>query len=245
MNTTQHPLVTHYLDDLGRMLDHLLPADRAEVLAGVREHIEAGLAERRGATDADVSAVLGELGPPEAVAREAYESGLGPGPQATPYAAPSPLPAPPVRSPISDRPWVPVAVAVLQVLGLLMMVVIATTGAVYSSFESSDGVTTVNYSVGSSLVMFVAGGVMVLPLWIPVVLLAGNSSRWTARQKVIHALLLPVSALLLGASADLGWVLAGERGLNVASVASLVLVVAFGAWLVARLTRGGRAAAAR
>lgn len=184
MNSTQHPLVTRDLDDLGRMLDHLPPGDRAEVLAGVHEHIETGLAERRGATDADVSAVLAELGPPEIVAREAY---------GTEYAAGSPQrtgAGEPGGTRWSDRPWVPVVVAVLQVLALLLLLAAVGGGA------------------GA-----VVSGLWLLPPWIGIALLVGNSRLWVARHKLVHLLLLPVSALVVGV----------------------------GGWQLVRLTRAGRA----
>lgn len=247
MNTTQHPLVNRYLDDLARLLDQLPPGDRAEVLAGVQEHIEAGLAARGLATDEDVAAVLTELGPPDAVAREAFDSGQVSSGQ---YAVGQPSAVPPggqwsaPRVPFSSRPWVPVAVGILQVLGLVGMILVALTSAVYSSVESSDGVRVVDYHAGSALLATVAGAIMVLPLWICVALLAGNSSLWTGRQKLLHVLLLPVSTLLIGLAPELGWVLAGERGLNVASVAALLVVLVGGAWLVVHLTRAGRRRAA-
>lgn len=114
MNSTQHRLVSTYLDDLTRALADLDPADRAEVLAGVREHIDAGLAARGGATSADVSAVLSEVGTPEEVAREAYSTGQ--------YAeGPAPLPAAPLARPRwSDRSWVPVAVVILLMWALTL-----------------------------------------------------------------------------------------------------------------------------
>ncbi|MCK0112193.1 hypothetical protein MWU75_08595 [Ornithinimicrobium sp. F0845] len=243
MNTTQHPFVNQYLDDLARMLDHLPPGDRAELLAGVREHIEAGLAERPGATDSDVSQVLAELGPPEAVAREAYEEGWGSAQQANPYAGHSPQPAP-ARVPISDRAWVPVVVALLQVLALLGVLLSVAGAGVYMTTEvsGSDGETvrTVDYHLGSTLMATIASAVLVLPLWIGVALLVGNSRLWTARQKVVHLLLLPATCLVVGLASDLGWLLAGERGLNISSVAALLLAVVGGGWLVVRLTVAGR-----
>jgi len=240
MNTTQHPLVSQYLDDLSRMLHHLPPGDRAEVLAGVREHIEAGLAERRATTVGDVSAVLAELGPPEDVARAAYESGHGPGLPTNPYAVAPPLPAQPVRLPISDRRWVPVVVAILQAIAMLLAMIVALGTAAVMTSSSSDGVETVDYAVGSGLMVAMGGILTALPLWIAVVLLAGNSTLWTGRQKLAHILLLPVGVLLVGVLPDLGWIVAGERGLNVVAIASLLLVVLGGFWLVLRLTIEGR-----
>jgi uncharacterized membrane protein len=67
---TTHPLVGSYLRDLELLLHGIEPGERAEVLAGVREHLDGSLAA--GADDASVRAVLAELGPPQAIADEAY-----------------------------------------------------------------------------------------------------------------------------------------------------------------------------
>lgn len=69
MNDTTDAITT-YLDDLGRMLAHLDPAERADVLGGVREHVDASLAELGHApSDQEVAAILATLGAPEDVAR--------------------------------------------------------------------------------------------------------------------------------------------------------------------------------
>ena len=106
-----HPLVEAYLRDLEALLTGLGPGERAEVLSGVREHIEDALAGGPQPGARDVQTVLAELGPPEAVADEAY-AGL-------PAASP---PAPPQRRPTLERAWVPAAVAVLSSLALLAVV---------------------------------------------------------------------------------------------------------------------------
>ncbi|MGV8978246.1 MAG: HAAS signaling domain-containing protein [Cellulomonas sp.] len=64
-------LVTRYLDELDHLLTHADPDERADVLASVREHIEAALAEQtaQGRTP-DVAVVLAGLGSPEQVAGE-------------------------------------------------------------------------------------------------------------------------------------------------------------------------------
>ncbi|MHB1064877.1 MAG: HAAS signaling domain-containing protein [Georgenia sp.] len=99
--------IAAYLDDLARMLTGADPVLRAEVLGGVREHIDAALAGRTGGgTSEDVDAVLLELGPPERIAAAALgdgatwpgaapgwaEPGAGPGwagPGTTPGASPA------------------------------------------------------------------------------------------------------------------------------------------------------------
>ncbi|GGB83413.1 hypothetical protein N798_05210 [Knoellia flava TL1] len=86
---TTHPLVAAWLRDLELMLHGVEPGERAEVLAGVHEHLDATLPP--GSTDADVRRVLADLGSPESVADEAY---AGRPPLAvTPSHPGSPLPA--------------------------------------------------------------------------------------------------------------------------------------------------------
>ncbi|TPG19086.1 DUF1700 domain-containing protein [Pedococcus bigeumensis] len=99
---TTHPLVDAYLRDLELLLHGIEPGERAEVLAGVREHLDGSLAP--GADDASVRAVLAELGPPQAIADEAYAG----------------RPAP---SPTHDTPsrWQPVTACAINALGLLLV----------------------------------------------------------------------------------------------------------------------------
>jgi hypothetical protein len=59
-----------YLDDLARMLCDIDPGERDEVLAGIREHLDAEIGSGDGG-DAAVQAALLRLGPPERVAAEA------------------------------------------------------------------------------------------------------------------------------------------------------------------------------
>ncbi|MGL5910065.1 MAG: HAAS signaling domain-containing protein [Phycicoccus sp.] len=69
MNTVD-ARIGSYLDDLARMLTDLDPAERDDVLAGVREHLDAVVVESAGDPRAVDDALL-RLGPPERVAAEA------------------------------------------------------------------------------------------------------------------------------------------------------------------------------
>jgi uncharacterized membrane protein len=82
---TTHPPATAYLRDLELLLHGVEPGERAEVLAGVREHLEGAVGP--GASDDDVRAALAELGPPQAIADEAYA-----GRTAVGLTAPRPVP---------------------------------------------------------------------------------------------------------------------------------------------------------
>ena len=65
-----HPLVSAWLRDLELLLHGVEPGERAEVLAGVHEHLDASLGAD--ATDDDVRRTLAELGSPQSIADEAY-----------------------------------------------------------------------------------------------------------------------------------------------------------------------------
>lgn len=127
-----HAAVANYLDDVARMLTDLDPAERAEVLAGLREHLDGAL-DPDGATDDDIHRVLTDLGPPDAVAREAL---AGTETQAAPRTTTTAHPPPHV--PLSGRPWVPsVTVALLTIaLGLSMLALFA--GAAFVSVTTSS-----------------------------------------------------------------------------------------------------------
>lgn len=244
MNSIQHRLVSTYLDDLSRALADLDPADRAEVLAGVREHIEAGLAARGGASDTDVSAVLAEVGTPEEVAREAYSTGQ--------YAErPALQPAVPLAKPrLSDRTWVPVAVAILQAVGVLFILLVVGASAAYMVTEVQLGGDTIvdsssrEVAYTSNVGAVLASGITALPLWIVIAFFVGNSALWPGREKVMHLLLMPVVLVLIAVLPDLGWAVGGERGLNVASIVVLVGSLVGSVWLITRLTAAARGRAA-
>ena len=69
MNTTAHPLVKAYLDDLERALADASARDREEVLAQVREHLADALADDPDDPEA-VRRALDALRPVEAIAAE-------------------------------------------------------------------------------------------------------------------------------------------------------------------------------
>jgi hypothetical protein len=69
MTETSPDLAERYLAELDRLLTHADPDERADVVASVREHIEAALAEQTASGRVpDVAAVLAGLGSPEQVA---------------------------------------------------------------------------------------------------------------------------------------------------------------------------------
>jgi uncharacterized membrane protein len=94
--------VERYLRELSAALSAMPDAERADVVAGIREHIDASLPNQP--TDADIERVLGGLGDPLAIAAEA-----GGGPQASVEP----------NIPMLRRSWVPAATALSLMLGVL------------------------------------------------------------------------------------------------------------------------------
>lgn len=76
MNTTLHPLAEDYLYRLHQAAWSLPGPERAELLAEIRSHLEAGLTP--GSTDADVRNLLDELGAPEDIVAAAQSAPDGP-----------------------------------------------------------------------------------------------------------------------------------------------------------------------
>lgn len=233
MMTTEHPLWISYEQDLRRLLVDLDPAERAEVLAGVREHLHASLAGRPQASTADIQAVLTDLGPPEAVAQEAYDGHRPPAGAAGPRSAQT-----------LARSWVPVVVTLLQVLGLLMVLVINLGWSTYSVAETSNSAgemtRTVDYT-SAVLPHIAAVFLTMLPMWIPVFVLAAVSDLWDRRHKLMHIFLLPTAVVLLAVVPDVGWALAGETGLNTGARVSMAVVLLGAGWILWRLAARGMA----
>ncbi|MFF2727239.1 hypothetical protein ACFVS9_04940 [Streptomyces sp. NPDC058008] len=96
---TDTALVADYLDAVGRESTALHPGARQELLADLREHIEAALAERPG----DVHAILRETGDPRTIAATALQE-FGTAPAGS---TPAPEPGRP-RRPRSPA-WLPIA----------------------------------------------------------------------------------------------------------------------------------------
>lgn len=224
-----HPLVEAYLRDLEALLTGLGPGERAEVLSGVREHIEDALVGGPQPGAREVQTVLAELGPPEAVADEAY-AGL-------PAASP---PAPPQRRRTLERGWVPAAVAVLSSLALLA--VVSTWGGMVGYAGSGADV---SYTTAFPAVTFVLL-LLAAVLWVPAAALTMMSSLWSPREGRELALLVPAAAMVLTLLPDLGYHLSQrEIGINIGAWSALALALLGGSWLLWHHTRAamGRAGA--
>lgn len=232
---TTHPLVSAYLEELDRLLAGIDPGDRAEVLTGVREHLDSALDGRGEVGDDDVREALAELGPPQAVADEAYAG------------RPAHAPTSPRRVAAMSRPWVPVVVALLTAVGLLVVLLVAgaASGVVSSTSVDSSGVVVETAELsGSPLWLSFAALLLALPLWATVALLVGLSPLWVGREKLVVALMVPAAALVAGLLPLLGWWLAGVIGVYAGAWTALALVIGGCGWLMVRLTRRASARAA-
>ena len=225
---TMHPLAEHYLGELGRLLQGIEPADRAEVLEGVREHLDASL-EGTAGTDADVRAALDELGPPQAVADEAYAGR----PQ---LVAPRSVPA-------TSRVWLPVVVTATAALTqMVLLAVMGTTSGVSSSTSTtstsagqSTSVTVTDFdgTIGAGLASFVAA----LPFWLVLLVLVALTSLWTPREKAALLALMPVSVAMFTVLPEIGYGVFGINGVYAGSWIGLAFAVLGGGALVWVLAR--------
>ncbi len=102
--TTADGAATQYLDDVARMLGDTDPAYRAEVLAGVHDHLAAALGPAPW-PEARVRTELDRLGPPEEIASAALED--------------TGVTAQPPRRPRLAGAWVPPVVVTLLAVGVL------------------------------------------------------------------------------------------------------------------------------
>jgi hypothetical protein len=226
MTPTTHPLVASYLEELDRLLAGIDPGDRAEVMSGVREHLDTALPGSDPVTDDDVRAALAELGPPHAVADEAYAG-----------RPPAVVPPGPRVGPMS-RVWVPILVVILQVIALLFVLIIVGGFPAVTS-ASVNGVTDPESAelTGNPLFGSLAAIMFTLPLWATVALLVGLSPLWVGREKAAEALLIPGAALLMGVLPLLGYWLIGVNGVYAGTWTAVALIILGGGWLMTRLTR--------
>lgn len=234
---TMHPLVDAYLRDLDGLLAGLGAGERAEVLAGVREHIDDALRGSAQPGVREVHTVLAELGPPEAVADEAYAG----------------LPAPGTTSPPQggalEQPWVLVVVLVLLALALVVTTFMTGSlggyGTSGTASVTADGRvieehTTISFDIGFPVAIVLALLNSAI-LRLPATVLVWISPLWTRREQVHLSLLTPAAAALVTVLPRLGWLLTHtETGINTGAWIGLALGLAGGFWLLWRHTRVAR-----
>lgn len=113
MNSTRRrPAVERYLDELDEALRDMRADDRAEIVAGVREHIEASLGDDD-VDDGRIRRVLADVGDPLAIAA-AHGEGEGGAQRPDEFGRAS------SRVPMLERDWVPAATVLAFLLGGLL-----------------------------------------------------------------------------------------------------------------------------
>ncbi|SEF08196.1 Uncharacterized membrane protein [Jiangella alba] len=173
LTATQHQRIDRYLDELAGALGGLPASERDDLVAGVREHIQAALADRPEVTDADTDEVLRALGDPLAIAAEATgDDGVRSGPAGAGNARAGSAGAGSAgagsaggsgKRPLPQRDWVPAAVVVLLAAAPLVLPVLAMVGGFFAL-----------------PVALIAGWVL---LWV--------SPLWTPGEKTAGTFLLP------------------------------------------------------
>jgi hypothetical protein len=225
--------VERYLQELTALLQGIDPVERAEVVEGVREHIDSSLAggDR---TEDRVRAVLSELGPAATVAEEAHAD----------RPASGVLLRSAMRPPLTSRAWVPPVVAGFEAFTQLVVALVVGSSGVVSggsaSVTTSTGRTTMVQPTSSfdwSPFGVVASVFAAFPFWLVVVVLVAASALWTAREKVV-LMTLPLAAIVTLTILPLaGYALVGVTGVYIGAWTAIALLVIGGGSLTWVLTR--------
>ena len=198
--------ISSYLDTLSRLTADLDPATRDEVLAGVREHLDATLAEHPDDPGA-VDAALLRLGPPERVAAEARADFRvdGSSPAASPASATAAVTSPPTPSPGHHGRAMVAGLSSLALLGLPVTAALASRVAWELAAESDASGWQV--SVGP-FVAHSSETLAVLPLlvapWLVTVVLAVLGRELRRPTRTILVLLGPATCLAVLVSSSPG-----------------------------------------
>lgn len=233
-----HPLVRHYLTEVEVSLSELAPDERAETIAGIREHLTDALPP--GSTEAELRTELDRLGMPAPLAGAAA---------AAPALA---------RSAPMSMKWVPAVVGALlavafalTVLGLMgtIGVISASSGTTCTSVVGKQQVTKceqtqVTYSLSPEALLspLFTWAAIALPM-LAVVILVLISPLWARADKLLMTLTLPIVPVVVTVVPVLLLDLVGHRlaALSQGWVASGTLLIA--ALLLWRsVSRGLRAA---
>lgn len=155
LTATQHERIDRYLAELAGALGDLPESERDDVVAGVREHVQAALADRPAVTDADVDEVLRALGDPLTIAAEATGDDGGSGGRAVGGSEDHRI----RTVPVLQRDWVPGFVVVALLAAPLVLTFVATLGGIFLL----------------PFVLLAGWAVLwISPLWTPVEKLAGT-----------------------------------------------------------------------
>ncbi|MEO7270025.1 MAG: hypothetical protein ABIW49_12545 [Knoellia sp.] len=164
-----HPLVSAYLRDLEMLLHGVEPGERAEVLGGVREHLEA--AAPPGASEEDVRVVLAEFGSPHYVADEAYAG----------------RPGPSIAAPVRRRPspWLAHVACFINGAGLVFLTLLTALGAFASGALKPHPAEWVFMAMAFAIP------------WFAIMVLTSMTEVWGSPDKFRSILLYPMTLVLL------------------------------------------------
>lgn len=221
MNSSDTRIET-YLNDLARMLPDLDPAERDDMLAGIREHLDAARTERPDDPRA-LYAVLLRLGPPEQVAAAARE-GAAPSPDIPDTAPPPPRATPPPPS----LARVAVVTTLLSTVPFLLLAVwtrASSAGPVKGpGWPDSVGLLGVN---GAEVALLM---VLTSPLWVIALVCTLIAPTLSHRTRLRLSLLGPASFVVVVLTANWSW------PTPLSSIVA-VLVVVTTLWQAAVITR--------
>lgn len=183
-----------YLDELTMLLAPADPVDRIEIVAGVREHIEARLADMVDPSEADVRSVLSDLGSPDALARSSLDPDAAARATLPPPSTPT---APPhqTRNPLWERLAAPSTVVTLFLVATVPSAIIYGITAIATwnfgrppEWEGSESGSPLGpllpgthegYMMGASIVMLLA------PVWLVAVILLWINRHWRIGTKLL------------------------------------------------------------
>jgi uncharacterized membrane protein len=217
---TTHPLTDAWLRDLELLLHGIEPGERAEVLAGVREHLDGSLPSDAG--DDDVRRVLADLGSPQSVADEAYADRPA-GPSAVAGAHPA-VPTDAIDDDFTrpSRRWVGITASTLLIIDFAALAAAALLG-----------------DAGLVLLVFTY---LTGPLWFAASAMVLTSRRlWTSGEKALLVALVPV-AYLVTALTSIALLNNGMPPFLIPWLGLFVAVVG-GGWLLLRTAHRGLARA--
>ncbi|MBP6997101.1 MAG: hypothetical protein KBB39_13260 [Phycicoccus sp.] len=197
MNTTDQ-LVYQYLDDLARMLSDLDPADRDDILAGVRDHF-AVAAEGSDGSSAAVTEAIRRLGPPESVAAAARgeaDPGAGSGSAGEAAAVTIHLTRHSISSHIG---WARTGIALIASATVIPLMLLALNALFTASSTPDPG----NWPATMSLFelngeIAILGAVLLAPAWLAGIIVVGTAQRLTPANRALLGLLGPMTLVALG-----------------------------------------------
>lgn len=206
---TNWSILNNYLHDVDMLLSGTDDSERELILQGLQEHVDERLSGIEKPSQGDVRAILGELGPPEAIAAEVT---LGERVAASNH--------------IDHRRshhWPVVAIVALHLIAsfaLLFLLLIST------SVESISGGRQVEerFFVYSWSDYMLTAAIIIFPLWLVCAALIKKRPS-SIRPSAALLGLMPTVLVTVAISPTIGWHLAESSGLTVATFVTILVLV--------------------